>query len=338
MADRPSRIAKFYTPDDDGFKRVPRQEGIMTAFNRRQAAGLFAGALLGSAADRAAAQGVRWSAGTERPKTSAPANATDCHHHIFDKRYPLATGAPALEDASIEDYRLLQRRLGTKRHVFVQSSIYGTDNSIVVDALKEFGPEARGIAVVDTSVTDAELRRLHDAGIRGIRFVLIRGNATNVGMLKPLSQRVNELGWHVDIHAPGDQIAGIADELAALASPVVFDHLGRIPQPAGATHPAFKVINSLLDKGQTWIKISGAYQDSKIGPPTYSDTSALAAAFIKRWPERIIWGTDWPHPSTKNKPDDALLFDLVAAQAPDENTRHRILVENPAELFGFPKA
>lgn len=309
----------------------------MTLFNRRQAAGLIAATMLGSIADRAGAQTVRWSAGSERPKTTAPANATDCHHHIFDHRYPLAPGAPALEDASIEDYRLLQRRLGTSRHVFVQSSIYGTDNSIVVDALKTFGPEARGVAVVDTSVTDAELRRLNDAGIRGIRFVLIRGNATNVSMLKPLSQRVNELGWHLDIHAPGDQIAALADEFAGLASPIVFDHLGRIPQPAGANHPAFKVIGDLLDKRRAWIKISGAYQDSKVGPPTYSDTSELAAAFIKRWPERTIWGTDWPHPSTKNKPDDALLFDLVAVQAPDAKTRQRILVDNPAELFGFPK-
>ena len=177
---------------------------MMGQVSRRAMLGTLASGLLIHSPGNARAQTVRWSAGSERPKTKAPANATDCHHHILSKHYPLAPGAPSLEDASIEDYRLLQKRLGTSRHVIVQSSIYGTDNSIIVDSLKAFGPEARGVAVVDTSVTDTELKRLHDAGVRGIRFVLIRGNATSTAMLKPLSQRVNELGWHIDIHAPGN--------------------------------------------------------------------------------------------------------------------------------------
>ena len=311
---------------------------MMGQVSRRAMLGTLASSLLIHSPGNARAQTVRWSAGSERPKTKAPANATDCHHHILSKHYPLAPGAPSLEDASIEDYRLLQKKLGTSRHVIVQSSIYGTDNSIIVDSLKAFGPEARGVAVVDTSVTDTELKRLHDAGVRGIRFVLIRGNATSTAMLKPLSQRVNELGWHIDIHAPGIQIAEIADQLNALPSQIVFDHLGRIPQPAGVEHPAFKVLTGLLDKGRTWMKLSGIYQDSKSGPPSYADTSKLAAIFAKQWPERVIWGTDWPHPSTNNKPDDALLFDDLAEQVPDEKARHRVLVENPAALFGFPKS
>jgi len=308
------------------------------AMNRRAMLGTLAGGMLIRRPDNAHAQTVRWSAGSERPKTTAPANATDCHHHILSKHYPLAPGAPSLEDASIEDYRLLQKRLRTSRHVIVQSSIYGTDNSIIVDSLKAFGAESRGVAVVDTSVTDAELKRLHDAGVRGIRFVLIRGNATNMAMLKPLSERVNELGWHIDIHAPGNQIAEIADQLNALPSQIVFDHLGRISQPAGIGHPAFKALSGLLDKGRTWMKLSGIYQDSKSGPPNYADTSKLAATFAKQWPERVIWGTDWPHPSTNNKPDDALLFDDLAEQISDERARHQVLVENPAVLFDFPKS
>ncbi len=311
---------------------------MMGQVSRRAMLGTLASGLLIHSPGNARAQTVRWSAGSERPKTKAPANATDCHHHILSKHYPLAPGAPSLEDASIEDYRLLQKRLGTSRHVIVQSSIYGTDNSIIVDSLKAFGPEARGVAVVDTSVTDTELKRLHDAGVRGIRFVLIRGNATSTAMLKPLSQRVNELGWHIDIHPPGIQIAEIADQLNALPSQIVFDHLGRIPQPAGVEHPAFRVLTGLLDKGRTWMKLSGIYQDSKSGPPSYADTSKLAATFAKQWPERVIWGTDWPHPSTNNKPDDALLFDDLAEQVPDEKARHRVLVENPAALFDFPKS
>ena len=307
----------------------------MAGLSRRRLLGGAAVAALAGTLDIAAAQPYKWSAGIEAPRTVAPAGAADCHHHIFDKRYPSVPGMRDVPDASIEDYRALQKRLGLTRNVIVQSSVYGTDNSLLVDSLRVFGSQARGIAVVNESVTDAELKKLHDAGVRGVRFVLIRGNATSVGMLAPLSKRINDLGWHVDIHAPAGQYVEIADELRKLPSPIVFDHLGRVPQPAGDSHPAFAVFSELLDKGRAWMKLSGAYQDSKLGPPDYSDSSKLAATYVSRWPEPVIWGTDWPHPSTANKPNGAVLFDLLAAQAPSEAARRRILVDNPAALFGF---
>jgi predicted TIM-barrel fold metal-dependent hydrolase len=157
-------------------------------------------------------------------------------------------------------------------------------------------------------------------------------------MMEPLACRVHELGWHVQIHMGGDQIVQLANVLGRLPAPLVFDHLGRLPQPAGIDHPAYRVILDLADKGRAWIKASGAYHDTKIGPPSYADTSQVAKAFVQAVPDRVVWGSDWPHPtvsSLQNKPDDAVLFDLLADWIPDAGTLHRVLVENPQQLYGF---
>ncbi|MEJ0068526.1 MAG: amidohydrolase family protein [Pseudomonadota bacterium] len=293
-------------------------------------------AALGRPAAAAKGTAVPWSSGTELPHSKAPPLATDCHMHIYDSRFPIAANATLRPgDAHVSDYRKLQHRLGTSRNVIVTPSTYGTDNSCTLDALKTIGQSARAVAVVDTSVTDAELRRLSDLGVRGIRFNLVQAGATTVEMLEPLSKRVAPLGWHVQIHMLGDQIVGIEDMLLRLPSRIVFDHLGRIPQPAGVNHPAFRVIRNLIDKGQTWVKLSGAYIDSKVGPPFYADTSAVAEAYVQAAPERLVWASDWPHPTEKDKPDDAVLFDLLPRWAPNPAVRHRILVDNPARLYGF---
>src|SRR6266478_260419 len=288
--------------------------------------------------EQAFAQQVPWSSGTESPKLKAPANACDCHMHIYDAKYPTdpkATLKPA--DALVADYKLLQKRIGASRNVVVTPSTYGTDNRVTLDAIAQIGPTARGVAVVDTSVPGAELKRMNDLGIRGIRFNLVQAGATTVEMNEPLSKRVNDLGWHMQIHMKGEQIAGIEDLLLRIPSPIVFDHLGRLAQPNALDNPGFKTISKLIDKGRTWVKPSGAYVDTKVGPPTYSDTVAVARAYIKAAPERMVWASDWPHPTEKDKPDDAVLFDLLAEWAPDEAMRTRILVQNPAALYGFAK-
>lgn len=287
--------------------------------------------------NQAAAQTqVPFSAGTEPARTAAPANACDCHIHVFDKRFPMAPGdTRVVPDASVADYRLLQRRLGTSRVVLIQPSTYGLDNACMLAAIAELGASARGVAVVDDKVSDAELKRLDAAGVRGIRFNIARAGATTVEMIEPLSKRVNELGWHVQIHMSGDRIAEIESLLNRLPSPIVFDHLGRIPQPDGASHPAFKVIAGLMDKGRTWVKFSGAYMDTKVGAPGYDDAGTLAQRFIDVAPERIVWGSDWPHPSAEAKPNDAMLFDLLGRWVPDAERRRAILVTNPAKLYGF---
>jgi len=313
-----------------------------SAFGRRTfLQGIGAVALAGMSGEQANAQQVLWSSGTEPAKIKMPADACDCHHHIYDGRFPIAPSATLKPgDAKPADYRVLQKRIGTSRSVVVQPSTYGTDNSCTLDGMAQLGPSSRGVAVVDTSVTDAELKRLHGLGIRGIRFNLVQAGATTVEMLEPLSKRVNDLGWHVQIHQLADGIVKMEDVLAKVASPIVFDHMGRIPKDVGINHPAYAVISRLIDKGRTWVKISGAYMDTKVGPPTYADSTRLAQAYVKAAPQRMVWGSDWPHPTQKDddKPNDAILADLLLEWAPDEATRNRILVDNPAAIYGFGKA
>jgi predicted TIM-barrel fold metal-dependent hydrolase len=278
------------------------------------------------------------SSGTGAPHLKAPAGACDCHMHVYDvDRFPPARPASRLQaNARAADYKLLQRRLGTSRTVVVAPAAYGTDNRVTLDAIAQLG-EARGVAVVLPEVTDAELNQLAAGGIRGIRFTVFdpATAVTRIEMIEDLARRVADLGWHVQIHMRGDQIVENADMLARLAAPLVIDHIGRIPHPAGLEHPAFGVVRRLLDNGRTWVKLSGAYLDSKIGPPSYADVTKVAQALVKAAPERMVWGSDWPHPTEKEKPDDAGLFDLLSDWAPDDATRRRILVGNPALLYDF---
>jgi D-galactarolactone isomerase len=298
-----------------------------------------AAVLLGAVPRSTAAQQVKWSEGTEAPKLKAPANACDCHHHIYGSQYkvdPRSTLRPG--DASVEDYRGFQKRIGTSRNVVVQPSTYGTENAPTLDAVAAMGPQARAVVVVDDTVSDADLKRMHAQGARGIRFNLAQTGATTAEMLEPLSKRVNELGWHIQINAPAAKIAEIMPILEKVPSRIVFDHLAHIPEPDGINHPLFGQVLKLIDKGNTWVKLSGAYADTKIGPPTYTDSSAVAQAYAKAAPERCVWGSDWPHPGEREKkPDDAVLFDLLLTWVPDEKVRHRVLVENPAVLYDFPK-
>jgi len=287
---------------------------------------------------RAVAQAVKWSAGEEPASLKTPANATDCHQHIYDSRFPIdprATLRPG--DATVADYRALQRRIGTARNVVVQPSTYGTDNRCMLDALAQFGPAARGVAVVDTSVGDEELHRLNAAGVCGIRFNLVQTGATTLEMVAPLAARVHALGWHVQVHARPTLIVANAALWRNLPCPVVFDHMGHPPEPDGAQAAVVALLSDLARQGRAWVKLSGAYMDSKVGPPSYADITPVARAYIAAAPDRMVWGSDWPHPTEKTrKPDDAILFDLLGVWAPDEAERSRILVANPGRLYGFP--
>ena len=280
--------------------------------------------------------------GTAPAKTKAPANAADCHMHIYDPRFAETNPRPGRnpKNATVSDYRLLQKRTGTTRVVVVTPRNYATDNRVTVDALAQLGGNGRGVAVVRPTVTDAELKSLNDAGIRGIRFSLGGPNAVVTwDMVEPLSARVNALGWHLQFNVDGDDIVAHADLLRRLPSQMVFDHLGHPKLPAGTDDPSHTVLRGLVDRGRTWIKLSGAYSNSKAGPPDYPEATKIAQAFVKAAPQRMVWGSDWPHPSEQNGtlPDDALLFDLLSVWAPDEAVRKRILVDNPESLYGFGK-
>jgi len=312
-------------------------------WNRRSVlaavAGVGASAAAGGGGGALAQVAVPWSSGTERPSTKAPPGAADCHHHIYSSRFAVDPNSRLRPgDASVKDYALLQKRIGTSRNVVVQPSTYGIFNDGLVEALGEFGPSARGVAVVNASVTDAELKRLDGARVRGIRFNLGNvGGATSMDMLEPLARRIAPMGWHVQFNMPPDMLLAVKDVLERLPCEIVFDHLAHIPEPIGIAHPAFAAVVDLMGKGKAWVKLSGAYQDTKVGPPTYADSTAVAQAYVKAAPERLVWGSDWPHPSERDgaKPDDAVLFDLLAQWAPVEAVRNRILVDNPAKLYGF---
>jgi predicted TIM-barrel fold metal-dependent hydrolase len=279
------------------------------------------------------------SAGRAAPRLAAPANACDCHMHIYDAaRFPPARPASRIqEQAGVAEYRQLQRRIGVSRVVIVTPAVYATDNAVTLDAVAQIGAGARGVAVVHPDVSDAELRRLADGGVRGIRFTQFdpATAVTTLDMIEPLSRRVGDLGWHVQIHLRADQIVAAESLWGRLRSTIVFDHMARLPQPAGIDHPAFAIVRRLIDEGRTWVKVSGAYLDSRIGRPTYGDATKVAQALIAAAPERMVWGSDWPHPTEKDKPDDATLFDLLAEWAPDAVTCRRILVSNPETLYGF---
>ena len=283
------------------------------------------------------------SSGTHRPKLSAPPNACDCHMHIYDPgRFPMQPSKRVPpSNATVEDYRKLQKRIGTTRVVIVQPRNYGTDNTATLDAIARL-TNARGVAVIHPTVTDAELKKLDAGGIRGIRFSL-GDPATAVvkpDMVEPLAKRIADLGWHVQLNVDGRQIVEYADMLGRLPTPIVFDHLGHPPPEEGVAHPSHAIVRELIDGGRAWVKLSGAYANTRVGPPSYSDAAAVAQAFVKAAPERLVWGSDWPHPGLNegNKPDDALLFDLLLTWAPDEATRTRILVQNPEALYGFAKS
>ena len=282
-------------------------------------------------------QSVPNSSGTASPRLKAPANAADCHIHIYDPRFAPPVTHPL--NGAVPDYRLLQKRIGVSRVVIVTPRCYATDNSCTVDAIAQLGiASARGVAVLRPDVTDAELKRLNEGGIRGIRFTTANPATRIVSpdMIEPLARRIAPLGWHVQLNMPADQIVEHADMLRRLPAQIVFDHMGQPPRPAGARHPSHAVIRGLLDQRRAWVKISGAYMNTDSGAPGYADASELARAFVEAAPERCVWGSDWPHPGPKVHPDDAVLFDLLAAQAPDEATRKRTLVTNPEALYGFP--
>ncbi len=307
--------------------------------------GFLAGlAVFRAGASRAMAAGTEQavpnSTGSEPPHYDAPPNSCDSHHHIYDGRFPVSPHWHQAfpQGATVADYRLLQRRLGTTRSVVVQPSTYGSDNRCLVDALSQLGAASRGVAVVDPDVPETELQTLTEAGVVAVRVNFVSPQTwgtTTPEILETLARRVSPYGWHVQILMTADQIAAHEGVIRALPTKVVIDHLGRIPMPNGLPHPGFAAMRRLLDGGRTWVKVTEPYEDSKLGPP-YADTSEVARAYVQAAPQRVLWGTDWPHPTRRGtKPDDALLLDLLADWAPEEVTRRRILVDNPVELFGF---
>lgn len=274
---------------------------------------------------------------TRAPKQKAPPLSTDCHFHIFGPfdRFPMSPGRHYTPpEALVPRYLRVAEALGIERMVVVQASIYGTDNAVTLDAISQFGVDrARGVAVIDNSFDNAALKRLHDQGIRGVRFNMVSGNGTPEDQLEALARRVAPLGWHIQFYADGAKLLEIGDVLAGLPVEVVIDHCGGVKAALGMDHPQFQALLRLLDSGRAWMKVC-SYRASSAGAP-WADVEANVKALVAAAPERCVWGTDWPHSQMNPAPEAGLLLDQFFEWVPDGVVQRQILVDNPARLYGF---
>ncbi|MGE0801179.1 MAG: amidohydrolase [Lautropia sp.] len=276
---------------------------------------------------------------TRRPVTRFPAGATDCHAHVFgpQERYPLLAKTHFVpHECPLPSYLRMLRQIGCSRAVLVQPSVYGTDNSAIEDALLQADMPMRAVAVVGEDVTDRELERLHGLGFRGIRINTASGTAgLRIEHARLLAPRIRALGWHLQFYVNFRQQPDIEAALAALDIPIVIDHFARILTTEGTEAPAFKAVLRLLARDNCFAKLMGPYFVSD-DYPAFADIAPFARVMAAVAPDRVVWGTDWPHASARRKmPDDGDLADLLAEWIPDERLRHRVLVTNPQRLYGF---
>ncbi len=276
---------------------------------------------------------------TRRPQVRFPPGACDCHAHVFGPQYRfpyVARAAYIPPDAVTTDYVAMLKNNGCDRGVLVQPSVYGTDNSAMLEALRSGLHALRGIAVVAADVTDRELADLHAAGVRGVRINLASATEglTLADGIK-LAPRLKELGWHLQFYLDLPKMPEAGAELAKLPITIVIDHFARCPAADGVDSPAFQALLRLVRRDNVWAKVMGPYFISR-SAPLYPEVTPLARALVAAAPGRIVWGTDWPHPGARTlMPEDAALADLLADWVPDAASRRKVLVENPARLYGF---
>ncbi|MBU6497588.1 MAG: amidohydrolase family protein [Rhodospirillales bacterium] len=268
----------------------------------------------------------------------------NAHCHVFGPRvrFPYAADAPFIppEDAPKEKLYALNDRLGLGRCVVVQSSCHGQDNRATEDALRGRAGRYRGIALLRTDVADAELRRLDAAGFRGVRFNYMGhlGHAVPAAEVLALAARFADLGWHLQIHGDPRLLVELGPDLAHAPVPVVIDHIGRVDAALGMGDVYFQALLRLMENARFWVKVSGADRISRQGPP-YADAVPFAQTLVARYPDRVVWGNDWPHPNHDGPPpDDAALVELIGQIAPDAAARRRLLVDNPHRLYRFAEA
>jgi D-galactarolactone isomerase len=256
--------------------------------------------------------------------------------HVYDRWYkPAATSPFPPPDAPVDAYRAVQRQLGLTRTVIVQPNAYAFDNACTGDAVIALGATARGIATIRPDIGDAEIERLTRAGFRGARCYMLKGGLLSWDDVDAIAAKVAPFGWHVQLQFDGRDIPLHSDRIARLPAEAVIDHNGKFLEPVPPDHPSFRALLSLLDRGRCWVKLSAPYETSRSGPPGYDDVSALARALVAAHAERCVWATNWPHPNINPSPSSAAMLDLLLDWAPDAATRRRILVDNPARLYGF---
>ncbi len=277
--------------------------------------------------------------GTEKPRLVAPANTIDSHMHLYDATTPVAKTAvvPPPVWANVDAYRKVQARLGISRAIVVQPSAYGLDNSVTLAGVAALGRDkARAVVVVNDATPADEWRRLTDAGACGLRMHMLPGGAVGWEDMASLARKAADHGWHMQMQMDGRHLHERVDFLKTLPCTLVVDHVGKFLEPVTIEHPGFKALASLLDTGRVWLKLSAAYEVSRAGPPDFRDTGALATEAARLAPERMVWASNWPHVSKlADPPDDAGELDTLLYWIADPAVRTRILVDNPAKLYGF---
>lgn len=323
--------------------------------NRREYLSLLAGTALASA--WASSAGAETAAAAELAKTTMsmidppdpntkvpefklPAKSCDSHTHIFgpQSRYPyVANRHYDAPDAPLEAFRAVHQKIGVERCVVVNATLHGTDNRVVTDAIAQSGGAYRGIANVNDEMSDTDLEALDKAGIRGCRFAFLKrlGGVGDMGKFNRIVHRIAALGWHVDVYFEPGTVGEFASMLTALPVPYVIDHMGTVQAARGIDDSAFKALLDLQSKDEKcWVKITGLERASAAGKP-FHDAVPFAKRLIDNAPDRVLWGTDWPHPNVKIMPNDGEIVDLIPLYAPDPAIRQKLLVDNPARLFKF---
>jgi D-galactarolactone isomerase len=274
----------------------------------------------------------------EPPRLKAPAGTTDTHMHFYDSSYTALPGTPLPPDASVDDYRQVMRWLGIERTVVVQPNAYGDDNRLTMDSVAALGADvARAVVVVKSDVTDEQLDTLTKGGARAARIMALHGGTVGLDQLDAVAAKIHPFGWHPIVQMDGRNFPDHEAQLLRLPGTFVIDHVGKFLEPVTTDHPAFRSLLRLLETGRCYIKISAPYETSKTGGPAYADVGALAKELIRAAPDRAIWASNWPHAQAAKfgYPNDAALLDLLLDWAPDEATTRKILVDNPARLYGF---
>lgn len=274
------------------------------------------------------------------PTFTLPEGACDAHCHIFGPGdvYPYApdrTYTPP--DAGLERFKALQKTLGLSRAALVNASCHGNDNTVILDAIAQSGGQYRGVANIDGSFAEDDLRTLHEGGIRGCRFNFVRhlGGMPDMGEFHLIIDRIKELGWHVVLHFDAQDLPQYAALFDALPVPFVIDHMGRVPTKDGLDQEPFKILLETVKRNNCWVKVCGSERISSDGPP-FTDAVPFARALVEAAPDRVLWGTDWPHPNIKkHMPNDGDLVDLIPLFAPDADQQQKLLVDNPHRLYQF---
>jgi 2-pyrone-4,6-dicarboxylate lactonase len=275
------------------------------------------------------------------PKFKLPPNACDAHTHIFGPgdKYPYAPDRPYTPpDAPLEKFRELHETLGIERAVIVNASCHGLDNRVATDAIAVSGGRYRAIANVDDSFDEKKLQALHEAGVRGCRFNFVRhlGGVPDIRVFEKVVARIAPLGWHLDLHFDAIDLPEYAPMLAKLPVRYAIDHMGRVKASDGQDQKPFKTLLELMRGDEKcWVKVCGCERVSSEGPP-FHDAAPFARKVVETAPDRVIWGTDWPHPNVKFMPNDGDLVDLIPLFMPEPDLQQKVLVDNPARLFEFP--